>query len=109
MYTTKLREEGEVGTDRCTHHRLINRQRDSQQLYREEGEVGTDRCTQHRTIDRQRDSSQLDRVEGEVGTERCTQHRTKDRQRDSQIERKRRQVQIDVYKTKKQIDRVIVS
>ena len=63
----------------------IERQLDREE---EEEEVATDRCTQHRTIERE---------EGEVGTDRCIQHRTIDRQRNSQIERRRRKPQIDVY------------
>ncbi len=54
MYTTQnnrqresnidREEEEEVGTDRSTQLRTIDR---------EEEEVGTDRCTQHRTIERE--------------------------------------------------------
>ena len=51
---------------------------------------------------------QLDREEEEVGTGRCIQHVTIDRQRDSQIERWRRQAQIDVYNIQQQRDREIV-
>ena len=49
---------------------------------------------------------QLDRQE-EVGTDRCIQHRTigTERQRDSQIDRRRRQVQIDVYNIEQQIEK----
>ena len=81
------------------------------QLDRDEEDVGPDRCIQLKTKDRQRDSQierQLDREEEEVGTGLCLQHTTIDSQRDSKIEMRRRQVQIDVYNLKQQIDRGIV-
>ena len=51
---------------------------------------------------------QLDREEGEVGTDKKKQNIEKQIERDSQLERRRRQAQIDVYNKKQQIDRDIV-
>ena len=41
----------------------------------------------------------LDREEEQVGTGRCIQHTKNDRSRVTQIERRRRQVQVDMYRT----------
>ena len=109
-------EEEEVGTDRCTQHKTIDRQRDS---------------LSHKTIDRQRQfierrrrkvqidvyttynnrqiERQLDRKQEEVDTDRCIiQHTTIYRKSDSQIEPRRRQVQVDVYNIQQYIERAIV-
>ena len=51
---------------------------------------------------------QLDRAEEEVGTGRCIQHTTIYRKSDSQIERRRRYVQVDVYNILQYIERAIV-
>ena len=73
-----------------------NNRQIERQIDREE-EVGRDRCIQLRY-----------REEGEVGTDRCIQNKPMDRKSDCQMERKGRQVQIDVYNIEQQIDREIV-
>ena len=78
------------------------------QLDRQEREVGTDRCIQLRTIDRE-----IVRQTGGGGGGRYRQmniaqnnrQREIERQRDSKIDRRRRQVQIDVYNLEQQIKR----
>ena len=109
MYTTQNnrqierqldREEGEVGTDRGTQHRTIDRKRDSQierwrqvqihvynieqQIDREivrqrGGEVSTDR-QMYTTQNNRQIERYLDREEEEVSTDRCIQHKIIDRQ-----------------------------
>ena len=119
-------QEGEVGTDRYIQHRSIDRWRDSLQhrtidrdIVRQRGGGGRYRQMYTTSNNRQivrlfiaQNNRQieryLDREEGKEATDRCTRHRTIDRQRDSQIERRRRQVQINVYNKKQQIDREIV-
>ena len=133
MYRTCNNRLIERQLDREMHSIYDNRQIE-RQIDRKE-EVGTGRCIQYVTIDRQRDSQinnrlierQLDREmytlygnrqiecylyreeeEEEVGTGRCIQNTTIDRQRVTQIERRRSQVQVDVYNIQQQIDREIV-
>ena len=120
------REEEEVGTGLCLQLRLIYRYKDSkierrrrqvqedvnnlkQQIDREivrQRRGGRNRFMYKKYNNRQR---QLGREEQEeVGTAFGLQYTTIVRQRDSQIERKKRQVQVDVYNLKQQIDREIV-
>ena len=88
-------------------YNINNRQRD-REIVRQTGEGS--RYRQMYTIQNNRYREivrYLDRQEEEVATDRCIQFRKieRERQRDSKIDRRRRQLQIDVYNIEQQIER----
>ncbi len=106
MYTTQnnrqrdsqiVRQRGGGGTDRCIQLRTIDREIVRQRR----GGGGTDRCIQLRSIDKEI----VRQRGGGGGTDRCIHHRTIDKEIVRQIERRRRQVKIDVYNLEQQIQR----
>ena len=128
-YTTCNKRKRDNQIESCVQHTTIYRQRDTQierrrrqvqvdvynieqwidsQIVRQRGGGGGRYRQMYTTQINRQIERQLQREVEEVGTGRCIQHRTIDRQRDSQVEKRRRQVQVDVYNIEQWIDREIV-